>query len=277
MLRAIRFAPLLLVLAACGGSAEESSVPSGGDEAALETATIPLGSYKMVRKSGTSRPLARLTLERDKKFSAEMVIEGRGNPLVWWAPAPSETKIVKGTYRTTRERPSVMDPDQRVRDGIWLDYEDPTYSYDHFSYEIDGARLTLKNLDKEIVLERDDNYRAPAEPPPIELSCTTDRGEATLAITLDENQRQRGKLVITRNRMERFPNSGTIAIGYDNRISDEERADYRGIRGDEGFDVKIPRKVIDGSSRAQFDMQLLYEPDQGGSETGFAFKCKVGR
>lgn len=281
MLRAaVRFAPLLaslpLLLAACGGASDAPSSIDGAneDEAALETATIPLGSYKLVRKSGTSRALTRLTLERNKRFTAEMEIEGERNPLLWWAPAPSETKIVKGSYRTSRDRPSVMDTDQRVRDGIWLEYEDPTYSYDHFSYEYRAPRLTLTALSKEIVLESDPGYEAPAEPAAIEVSCTVDRGEATMKLTLDENRNTRGKLAIVRNRMADFPASVTVTVGYDNMLSDRERMRFRGMKGDQGFDVIVPRTVIEGDQRGTFSASFTWEPDQGGIEKGFTLSCK---
>jgi hypothetical protein len=260
----------VLSMIACGGQASEPE-PAGDEQELGVTQKIPLGSAELVRSSGSSRPLARLTLEANHRFRAEMKVEGRDG--TFWAPASSEIKVVSGSYRLSRDNPSAVDPDQRVRDGIWLEYEDPSYSYDHFSYEWRAPKLTFTRLDARLELQSDPDYRPEPEPAPIVIACNSDRGAATARLTLDKNRNQRGTLKLTKARMAGFPDSQSVDVGYDDRLSTPERARFRGMRGEQGFDITVPRAALAGS-RDEFSSSLTYEADQGGSATSFGLRCQ---
>ncbi len=255
----------LSAFTACGGAA----APLAEDEATLSRRAIPLGSYARIRSTDARRTLERLTLETPTRFTAELRLQGRSPG--FWTPAPDETKHVSGTYEFSRARPAYVDPDQRVRDAITLRYEDATYAYDHFTFEWRAPALVLTNGRDETVLQSDASHRAEAPDEPIRAHCTSD-GSATVSLVLDENQHDKGTLRLVQNGATGFPRSQSVAVTKDTMTVGRDPAIFRGMRGEQGFEIGVPRRIL-GGANAAFRSSLTWESDQAGDAKSFPLAC----
>lgn len=223
----------LLALAACAAPSDDGDDVRASEDELRER--ITQGTYvSRFGPSGTLRDpyveqkhVTRLTVLARNAFEAEITRERattKQNPFMPWLTyrAVEKTTFAKrGTMRFTTDD----------RGGAVVDFGDDVGT---FRWDLRGAELTLTATqyanERATRLTLDPDYRAPAPPAPIAMTCkarNVDGGDA-IEVRLDQEQNQRGTARVTRagGRDAEWPAAGTYDLATDERASTGEWREF---------------------------------------------------
>jgi hypothetical protein len=272
---------LLLLSLTAGCAANPSDDDGAASAAASELTSVPTGTFAIEREPSDGSYISKLTLSSGKKFELEYVRVTTTYETSLFSPfIPLPTRHEEKVVSTGKYSVFAGEPGETL---ISFDIEGTTTNDDHmiFSIKSTATTLTLAAIGEDAFTLEKTNGGAPEPTDARVLTC--DDGSFTAVITLDEAQRRRGHMKITRkagaDRMD--PPNGDVPVVYTGNTGVDDYMAYEG-RDSHGNTYSFALKASDlqKTSGKTAEVGLGYGPDDillGGGEIHHGLACTIAR
>ena len=259
-------------LCACAAPTDGAEDAATQGEDALTS--VKTGHYAIKREPSSGTYIKRLTIAPGKKVELELVrVRTTSEPWAWnpWIRIPTtkrEALALRGTFMTFEGEPG----------ETLISFDVTDRAIDHLTFALEKTEAGALRL-KAIGASPFELEPATPDATPTDarvLTCTGRRWDAV--ITLDENQRRRGSMKVTRHAdAERNdPPSASFEIAYtgDTGVADYMR--FEGLdRDGNGYDFALRRSELERTSGPISQVGVGYTPEFSAGGWHNTLQCTI--
>lgn len=275
-----RAALALLLLSFTAGCAVTPADDHSASASASDLTSVPTGSFAITDKPSDGSYVSTLTLSSGRTFELEYVSVTTTYETSIFSPfVPLPTRHEEKVVSTGKYEVFAGEPGETL---ISFDIEGTTSSDDHriFSIKATATTITLEEVGGQpFTLKK--SSAAPAKTDARVLTC--DGGKIGVVITLDEAQRRRGHMKVTRkagaDRMD--PPAGVVPVVYTGGTGVDDYMAYEG-RDSQGntYSFALKASDLEKTSGKTAEVGLGYGPNDflaGGGEIHHSLDCAIAR